>query len=224
VQELPLFPEEPPIPRNHYEKELRRQGYRMLAGTDEVGRGCLAGPVVAAAVILPEEFKIRGITDSKLLKPEEREALYLKIEKAALTWAVGIVEVEEIDRINIFHASLKAMAIAVQKLTQAPDLLLVDGNQRIPIFQRQMPVVKGDLYCKSISAASILAKVTRDRMMCEMEKNYPQFSFSSHKGYATRRHRNEIREHGPLPIHRRSFNLFGDKNQNDLFEGGEEED
>jgi len=195
----------------------------VLAGTDEVGRGCLAGPVVAAAVILPEDFKIRGLTDSKLLTPEEREAFYLKIEKAALSWGVGIVEVEEIDRINIFHASLKAMAIAVQKLTQAPDLLLVDGNQRVPIVQRQMPVVKGDLYCKSISAASILAKVTRDRMMCEMEKSYPAFRFSAHKGYATVQHRQEIREHGPLPIHRKSFNLFGEKDQTNWFEGSEVE-
>jgi ribonuclease HII len=223
VQELSLFPEEPALPRSHYEKALRRQGYRVLAGTDEVGRGCLAGPVVAAAVILPEDFKIRGLTDSKLLTPEEREAFYLKIEKAALTWGVGIVEVEEIDRINIFHASLKAMAIAVQKLSQTPDLLLVDGNQRVPIVQRQMAVVKGDLYCKSISAASILAKVIRDRMMCEMEKAYPAFRFSAHKGYGTVQHRREIREHGPLPIHRKSFNLLGEKDQTNLFEGSEEE-
>jgi ribonuclease HII len=134
------------------------------------------------------------------------------------------VEVEEIDRINIFHASLQPMAIAVQNLSQAPALLLVDGNQPLPIQQRQMPVVKGDLYCKSISAASILAKVTRDRMMCELEKSYPGFSFSSHKGYPTRQHRREIRNHGPLPIHRKSFNLFGSKDSSDLFRGSEETD
>lgn len=188
---------------------MRSRGCRFLAGTDEVGRGCLAGPVVAAAVILPEFHAIEGIKDSKLLSPAQREKLYGEITEQAVAWGVGVIGVSEIDRINIFHASLKAMSEAVGKLKPSPDFLLIDGKHKIPFAVAQRPVVKGDRHCESIAAASIVAKVSRDRMMAEFEREYPNFTFSVHKGYPTEKHREELREHGPLPIHRRSFNLLG---------------
>ncbi len=191
-----------------YEKKLREQGKVLIAGTDEVGRGCLAGPVMAAAVILPASHSIQGIKDSKLLSPKQREKIFDEIVKVALTWAVAKVEVFEIDQINIFQASLKAMVLAVGQLSKIPDFLLIDGKFPLPLSMPQKAVVKGDLHCQSIAAASILAKVTRDREMSELEKKYPGFSFSVHKGYPTKKHREEIREWGVSEIHRKSFTLL----------------
>ena len=177
-----------------------------LAGVDEVGRGPLAGPVVAAAVILPANHKIRGITDSKALTAEEREELDVEIRAKALAFGVGWVEADEIDRINILNASLKAMAIAVEKLGQRPAGLLVDGVFRIPgVELPQQPVIKGDLRCRCIGAASIVAKVHRDRVMAELAKVHPGYGFEAHKGYPCDSHRKAIRKLGPSPVHRRSF-------------------
>ncbi len=190
------------------EAYLRGQGYCSIAGTDEVGRGCLAGPVVAAAVILPYPLATKGIKDSKKLTSAQREKLYDQICDEALSWGIGLVESGEIDQINIFQASLKAMKIAVTQLSVKPEILLLDGKHKIPAFLPQHPVIKGDQHCISIGAASILAKVTRDRLMCELEADYPQFQFSVHKGYPTERHRSEIYQHGPSKIHRQSFRLL----------------
>ncbi len=191
-----------------YEQKLRENNFSLIAGTDEVGRGCLAGPVIAAAVILPHPHSIQGIKDSKLLKAEMREELYDQIRTVAISFGVGIVEVEEIDRVNIFHASLEAMRQAVMKLSISPEFLLVDGMYPVPKFSPQKPVIKGDQHCQSIAAASIIAKVTRDRLMVELEKQYPNYSFSLHKGYPTKKHREEIQQAGISPIHRRSFKLL----------------
>ncbi len=195
------------IPSHKIEAHLRAQGCVLIAGTDEVGRGCLAGPVVAAAVILPYPLSIKGITDSKLISAEKRETLYERILKVALACEVAIVSHENIDEINIFQASLKAMKIAVEQLSQRPEILLIDGKHKIPLSLPQKPVIKGDLHCKSIGAASIIAKVTRDRLMKEYQKEYPSFSFGVHKGYATPKHQAELRQHGPCAIHRKSFRL-----------------
>jgi ribonuclease HII len=204
-----LFPEAFELHPRRYESYLRENGYVNIAGTDEAGRGSLAGPVAAAAVILPENHRIRGIKDSKLLTPFERERLYDKIVERALAFAVALVEAEEIDRINIHHASLKAMSLAIQQLKTPPSFLLVDGIHKVPLFMPQRPVIKGDFFCQSIAASSILAKVTRDRLMVDLERHYPQFSFSVHKGYPTHMHREQIRKFGPCAIHRKSFSLYG---------------
>lgn len=178
----------------------------MLAGVDEVGRGPLAGPVVAAAVILPADHKIKGITDSKALDAEKREELDARIRERALAFGVGVVEPEEIDRINILNAALKAMRFAVEQLATRPAGLLIDGVFRIPgVTLPQQPVVKGDLRCRCIGAASILAKVWRDRTMAELDAKYPGYGFADHKGYPCDSHRKAIRALGPSPVHRRSF-------------------
>lgn len=191
-----------------YEQKLRENNFLLIAGTDEVGRGCLAGPVVAAAVILPYPNTVQGIKDSKLLKPQQREVLFEQIVNSAISFGIGAVAVEEIDRINIFHASLEAMRQAISKLAVVPDFLLVDGMYPVPKFSPQKPVIKGDQHCQSIAAASIIAKVTRDRLMIELEKRYPDYTFSVHKGYPTKKHREEIKKFGISNIHRRSFKLL----------------
>lgn len=191
-----------------YEQSLRKNQYLRIAGADEVGRGCLAGPVVAAAVVLPESHRIQGVKDSKLLTSIERERLFGEITSEAISFGIGIVEVEVIDRINIFHASLEAMKRAISHLSVSPDFTLVDGKYPIPEISPQKAVVKGDLYCQSIAAASIVAKVTRDRLMMKLEKEYLNYSFSVHKGYPTKKHREEIKEFGPCAIHRKSFKLL----------------
>ena len=175
------------------------------AGVDESGRGPLAGPVVAAAVILPEGSNIIGLDDSKKLTHAQREALLERIVSSALAFAIGIVHHEEIDRINILRASLLAMEIAVNRLERKPDFLLIDGNQRTSLLIPQETVVKGDSKCCSIAAASIVAKVNRDKLMDEYHEHYPEYNFRSHKGYPTREHLEAIRKYGPCPIHRRSF-------------------
>jgi len=185
---------------------LYQKGYRALCGVDEVGRGPLAGPVVAAAVIIPTGEEIEGLDDSKRLSPSRRDEIFDQIIQRAFPCAIGIIDHETIDRINILQASLCAMRKAVMDLKTAPDVVLVDGNHGIPrLPQPQFTVVGGDHLCKAIAAASVLAKVTRDRIMDRYQALFPSFSFATHKGYPTARHIEELREHGPCEIHRRSF-------------------
>jgi len=173
----------------------------LVAGVDEVGRGPLAGPVVAAAVILPPDHKIRGIADSKELSPEKREELAAKIREKAVAWGIGVVDVEEIDRINILNASLKAMEIAVGALAKRPGGLLIDGVFKIPgLALPQQPVIKGDSRCRSI-----LAKVHRDAIMVALDARHPGYGFAEHKGYSCPSHRKAIATLGPSPAHRKSF-------------------
>jgi ribonuclease HII len=189
----------------YFEKEATRRGCKEIAGIDEAGRGPLAGPVVSAAVILPVTFQDAEITDSKKLSPKKRERLFDKIYDRAVAVGIGIVDPVEIDRINILQASLLAMAMAVENLNPQPDHLLIDGTFPIPSGLSQQPVPKGDALSISIAAASIVAKVSRDRMMQSYHHYYPQFEFPKHKGYPTKAHKEAIREFGFCPIHRRSF-------------------
>jgi len=188
------------------EEKLFSHGYRVIVGVDEAGRGPLAGPVVAAAVILPEGVHIQGLDDSKKLSAARRDLVFDRIVSSSAIYAVAIVDNEVIDRINILRASLNAMAQAVGKLRNAFDLILVDGNQIIPgLSSPQMAVVGGDAICPCISAASILAKVTRDRIMDHYAAIYPRYAFDQHRGYPTTEHLRKLREYGPTPIHRRTF-------------------
>jgi ribonuclease HII len=196
---------------NHLEQMLFEKGYRAVCGVDEVGRGPLAGPVVAAAVIMPPETLIEGLADSKRLTPLQRERIFEEIADMSLVCSVGVIDHESIDRMNILRASLMAMRKAVMDLRQAPDIILVDGNYPIPnVDQPQFTVVGGDRQCQSISAASIVAKITRDRIMDRYQAMFPSFSFSKHKGYPTPEHLEELREYGPTDIHRRSFKPVAD--------------
>lgn len=180
----------------------------LEAGCDEAGRGCLAGPVYAAAVILPAGFRHSLLNDSKQLKAEERNKLRPYIERKALAWAVASVDHEEIDRINIYRAAMKAMHLAVEKLNQKPELLLIDGNRFVPYFGiSHHCIISGDALYKSIAAASILAKTYRDAHMEELHQSYPQYGWNENKGYATPQHQQRLNEHGPCPLHRRSFRL-----------------
>jgi len=187
-----------------YEKQLKAEGFLRVAGLDEAGRGPLAGPVVAAACILPEGIFWEGINDSKQLTAEERRVLFEKIIPSA-TYAIGIVDVETIDRINILQATLLAMRNAIASLPIEPDYLLVDGNQLPTLKIPSKAIVAGDCLSVSIAAASILAKVTRDRIMEQLDLEWPQYGFKQHKGYATEQHLLAIEQHGPCPIHRKSF-------------------
>lgn len=189
-----------------YERELWGKGYRLVAGVDEVGRGPLAGPVVAACVIFPEGIDIQGVDDSKKLTPEKREELYGKIKEKALDYGVGIIQEKEIDKLNIFRASLKAMQKAVSSMKNTPNFLLIDGNQKIPHLQiPQLPVVKGDTLSLSCAAASILAKVERDGLMRRLHKKYPRYCFDQNKGYGSKEHLQALEKFGPCKAHRRSF-------------------
>ena len=181
------------------------QGVQLIAGVDEVGRGPLAGPVVAAAVILGPAHGIVGLADSKTLTAARREALVPIIQERALCWALGRAEVEEIDCINILHASLLAMRRAVLALRLVPELVLVDGNRCPEVPCAAEAVVKGDACVASISAASIIAKVARDREMCELDGRHPGYGFAGHKGYSCRAHFDALERLGVSPIHRRSF-------------------
>jgi ribonuclease HII len=189
----------------HFEKEAARKGWRDIAGVDEAGRGPLAGPVVSAAVILPTAFDDSGVTDSKKLTAAKRDILYERIYVQAVAVGIGIVDPLEIDRINILQASLLAMAMAVKNLVPRPGFLLIDGTFRIPSDLPQEAIPKGDALSISIAAASIIAKVTRDRLMQNYHHYYPQFDFPRHKGYPTESHRAAIQKYGCCPIHRRSF-------------------
>lgn len=188
------------------EESLSGMGHQAICGVDEVGRGPLAGPVVAAAVILPKGIEIPGIDDSKKLTHEKREKICRLIFEAEIPCAIGIIDNKTIDEVNILRASLLAMRKAVSELAKTPDCLLVDGSYCIPnLKQPQYAIIGGDARVKSIGAASIVAKVTRDRIMAKYQEIYPQFSFSVHKGYPTPQHLAELEEHGPCAIHRRSF-------------------
>jgi ribonuclease HII len=188
-----------------FEHRAARSGRRHIAGVDEAGRGPLAGPVVAAAVILPPGFRDPHVTDSKKLSAGRRERLYDVIYREALSVGIGIVDAGEIDRINILQASLRAMTVAVQNLAPGPDHLLIDGTFPVFLDLPQEPIPQGDGRSISIGAASIVAKVTRDRLMDTYDAYYPRFGFTRHKGYPTRDHKAAIRAFGCSPIHRRTF-------------------
>ena len=189
-----------------HERRLWSSGRSYIAGMDEVGRGPLAGPVVAAAVILPQDFDVLGIDDSKKLSPKKREELFEVIKEKALAWAIGWVGPERIDEINILEATKEAMTQAVQGLSLQPDHVLIDGNFTVrALALPQTSIVKGDANSTSIAAASILAKVTRDRYMEEMDAVYPGYAFASNKGYGTKAHYDGLKAQGPTPIHRKTF-------------------
>lgn len=187
-----------------YEQALWQQGYTHIAGVDEVGRGCLFGDVVAAAVILPKNCIIEGINDSKKLSEKKRNELYDEIQKKAIGIGVGAVDAETIDQINIKQAARLAMLKAVESLAIKPDYLLIDAESvNLPL--EQQAIIKGDACSQSIAAASIIAKVTRDRQCLQWDLDYPEYSIATHKGYATRKHRESILRYGPSPLHRKSF-------------------
>lgn len=188
-----------------FEKQAMLSGYKVIAGVDEAGRGPLAGPVVSAAVVLPPNFDVPGINDSKTLSEKKREALFPVIQNQAIAFGIGMADHEEIDRINILQASLLSMKRAVEDLGLTPDYLLIDGKFTIDSTIDQRPVIKGDALSLSIAAASILAKVTRDRIMKDLDLRYPAYGFSRHKGYPTKAHKAAILTHGPCPVHRKSF-------------------
>ena len=187
-----------------YERELWKSGARLIAGVDEVGRGSLFGPVVAAAVILDPGYRIRGLRDSKLLPAERREVLAERIRAHAIAWSVAAVDAARIDQINIYHASRLAMVQAVSQLVPAPDYLLIDAL-RIDFACPQTPIIHGDALSASIAAASIIAKVERDQMMRDWDPVFPLYRLASNKGYYTREHVSALRQHGPSPLHRQSF-------------------
>jgi ribonuclease HII len=192
----------------HFERVLWKAGIERIAGVDEVGMGPLAGPVVAAAVVFPAGMEIEGVDDSKALDEETRNVLDQEIRTNASAFAIGIVDVEEIDRINIYHAGIRAMQLALSNLPVPPQHVLVDSRTIPGLSQPQNSFDKGDGINFSIASASIVAKVYRDRLMTELDSKYPGYGFASHKGYATPEHQRAIRELGPCPIHRRSFDYI----------------
>lgn len=187
------------------EREHRAQGFTAIAGVDEVGVAPLAGPVVAAAVILPPEIRLPQLNDSKRLTPQQRAALHEQITAAAVAFHIGVAAVEEIDRLNILQATRLAHRRAILGLTVRPRLVLLDGRYPADVPVAQLVIVDGDATCASIAAASVVAKVTRDRMMVELGRQYPEFGFERHKGYGTKEHLAAIRRHGITPAHRRTF-------------------
>lgn len=187
------------------ENEIYDEGFGFICGVDEAGRGPLAGPVYAAAVILPRGIYIEGLNDSKKLTETKREALYDVITKNALSFCVASASVEEIEKLNILNATMLAMNRAIEGLDIKPELALIDGNRNSAIKVPSRCVIKGDAKCADIAAASILAKVSRDRYMLEMAKKYPEYHFEQHKGYGTKLHYEALREFGPCDIHRMSF-------------------
>lgn len=192
-------------PTDVFETEARWRGYRLVAGLDEAGRGPLAGPVVAAAVILRRRCLLPGLNDSKQVAERERERLFQQLERRAVGIGVGVASEREIDAVNILEATRLAMARAVQALALPPDFLLIDAVARLSVPIPQRAIIKGDGLSISIAAASIIAKVTRDRLMREYHRQYPQYNFLAHKGYPTAEHLRLLAEHGPCAIHRRSF-------------------
>ena len=202
------------MPDFTYEKAAMESGFKLICGVDEAGRGPLAGPVCAAAVILPVDTEIEGLNDSKKISEKKREALYDVIKEKAVAYAIAFGSLEEIEEFNILEATFIAMNRAIDSLEIKPDFALIDGN-RVPkgIKIPCETVVKGDAKSSSIAAASILAKVTRDRLLLQYDEEYPQYNFKKHKGYGTKEHTDLILEYGPCPIHRLSFlkKLLGDE-------------
>lgn len=193
-------------PSFRFENAARRSGAKIIAGVDEAGRGPLAGPVVAAAAILPEGFKLRGLNDSKQLSEQQRDEFFAVLTNdTAVQFAVGIVDVDWIDRINILRATERAAAEAINKLPVRPDHVLVDGRPMRGLPVPQTAIVKGDARSFSIAAASVIAKVTRDRLMLALHAQYPAYDFARNKGYPTPEHLAALRAHGPCPVHRRTF-------------------
>lgn len=188
-----------------YERALYAKGYEFICGIDEAGRGPLCGPVVAAAVILKKDDHIEGVNDSKKLTEKKREELFEIIKERAVAWSVGIVDEETIDRINILEATRLAMKKAVEGLSQKPDFALVDAEKKVSIDVPYSPIIKGDALSESIAAASIIAKVTRDHMIIELDKEYPEYGFAKNKGYGTKEHTEAILKYGLCKAHRRSF-------------------
>jgi len=188
-----------------FERDAWAAGLAPVAGVDEAGRGPLAGPVVAAAVVFPAERAIPKLNDSKKLLPEEREAVYRIIMDSGLPIGVGVADVDEINRLNILWATRLAWRRALEALPARPALVLIDGNVRAPLFIPQKTLVGGDARCASIAAASVIAKVTRDRLMLELDRRHPQYGFARHKGYATADHYEALRRWGPCPVHRQVF-------------------
>jgi len=188
-----------------FDKQYLNKTIKYLAGVDEAGRGPLAGPVVAAAVMFNKNINIKGVNDSKLLTEKQREKLYDQIISSALSYSVSIIEPEVIDEVNILNATLRAMKQSVEDLKVTPDLVLVDGNRKFQSDIPVIPIVKGDSKSFSIAAASILAKVTRDRLMKKLAVQYPVYLWEQNKGYPTKQHREIIRKLGPTPLHRKTF-------------------
>lgn len=188
------------------ENEIYKTGVQTICGIDEAGRGPLAGPVVVAAVIMPKDSFIEGVNDSKKVSEKKREALYEQITDEAIAWGVGIIDQKEIDEINILNATKKGLTTAIKELKVKPDRIIVDALDKIDTLGiPYTPIIKGDAKCYSIAAASIIAKVTRDRIMRHWDEIYPMYGFEKHKGYGTAMHMQAIREYGLCPIHRRSF-------------------
>ena len=187
------------------ENEIYASGVNILCGVDAAGRSPMAGPVCAAAVILPRGLEIPGLNDSKKLSEKRRGALYDMIISCAVSYGIAFAEVDEIERLNILHATFLAMNRAIAQLFIKPELALIDGNRNSDIEMPSRCIVKGDARCADIAAASVLAKVTRDRYMMKIAEQYPQYGFDQHKGYGTKRHYAALREYGPSPIHRMSF-------------------
>jgi ribonuclease HII len=187
------------------EQEAQAAGFRYVVGLDEAGRGPLAGPVVAAAVVLPAPSQIDGLQDSKRLTPRQRDAVYSRIQQQALAYGVGVISHAQIDQRNILWATQAAMLTALRQLPAVPDLLLIDGNVALPTTVPQRLLIGGDARCASIAASSVLAKVTRDRLMLAYAQEYPLYGFDQHKGYPTLEHYARLRLYGPCAIHRRSF-------------------
>ena len=206
------------IPSWSREQEARQAGARSIAGIDEAGRGPLAGPVVAAAVILPFGKDITNLNDSKLLTPRIREELFDIIMIRASSIGIGIVSPKQIDQINIYQATRLAMAIAIRKLSPAPDHLLIDGPMSVDLPIEQRPIIKGDRLSCSIAAAAVMAKVIRDRIMMDLHQKYPEYGFASHKGYGTKAHKAAINQFGPSPVHRKCFRGVREHFQMSIFE------
>lgn len=196
------------FPDDAYESKYRAEGYTLICGVDEAGRGPLAGPVAAAAVILPAGLVIEGLNDSKKLSEKKREALFDIICEKAVSYGIALASAQEIDEMNILNAAMLAMRRAVEQLQPAAELALVDGNtvRNFPISA--IPIVKGDARSVSIAAASVLAKVTRDRILVTLDAEYPMYGFAQHKGYPTKAHMDAVRQYGPCPYHRKSFLKF----------------
>lgn len=199
-----------------FEKQFQTNGFNVICGCDEAGRGPLAGPVVAAACILPNDIRIEGLDDSKKLSEKKREKLFEEIKEKCVSYCIAMSSPEEIDQINILEASLLAMRRAIDGLNIKPDIALIDGNIDRGFQIPAKAVIGGDAICQSIAAASILAKVERDRLCLELDKEYPQYNLKKHKGYPTKEHKLAVFEFGPSPIHRKSFLSFLERDKDKL--------